>query len=39
MAAEAGMPVATLAAIQGRADLRSVVKRVHEWHEAGDFDL
>jgi integrase len=35
-AAEAGMPVATLAAILGHADLRSVMKYVHVRQEAQD---
>jgi hypothetical protein len=35
-AAESGMPVATLAAILGHADLRSVVKYVHVRQEAQD---
>jgi integrase len=35
-AAEAGMPVATLAAILGHADLRSVMKYIHVRQEAQD---
>jgi integrase len=35
-AAESGMPVATLAAILGHADLRSVIKYVHVRQEAQD---
>ena len=35
-AAESGMPVATLAAILGHADLRSVMKYVHVRQEAQD---
>src|SRR5208282_3892454 len=35
-AAESGMPVATLAAILGHADLRSVTKYVHVRQEAQD---
>jgi integrase len=35
-AAEAGMPIATLAAILGHADLRSVMKYVHIRQEAQD---
>lgn len=35
-AAEAGMPIATLAAILGHADLRSVMKYVHVRQEAQD---
>jgi integrase len=35
-AAEAGMPVASLAAILGHADLRSVMRYVHVRQEAQD---
>ena len=35
-AAESGMPVATLAAILGHADLRSVMKYVHVRQDAQD---
>lgn len=38
-AAEAGMPVATLAAILGHADLRSVMKYVHVRQEAQDREM
>jgi MarR-like DNA-binding transcriptional regulator SgrR of sgrS sRNA len=38
-AAESGMPVATLAAILGHADLRSVMKYVHVRQEAQDLAM
>src|SRR5262249_38735702 len=38
-AAEAGMPVATLAAILGHADLRSVMKYVHVRQDALDREM
>lgn len=38
-AAEAGMPVATLAAILGHADLRSVMKYVHVRQESQDREM
>jgi len=38
-AAESGMPVATLAAILGHADLRSVMKYVHVRQEAQDREM
>lgn len=38
-AAESGMPVATLAAILGRADLRSVMKYVHVRQESQDREM
>lgn len=38
-AAESGMPVATLAAILGHADLRSVMKYVHIRQESQDREM